>query len=203
MVGLLSFANISGWFPLVVLPFFILQLFAMVFLVSVVRPGTRPGEVAKAVYCVAGQFLGILMMTGGGIPLLYGMLMSETMDGGFSTQMNTSLLLLFAAGALTTLLHEQALRRVDPTSRAMPFLLFFMTWRFLGFILCMLGSLSVVFQIILSDGLLPDHWWVSDTLILLVGVLLVLMTRELPAEGKPFASTSMATPTTAAKKRKR
>src|SRR3989338_4371203 len=115
MVGT-SFGTPEAVYSLL-LPLALLQFFALLFIPSILLPGTKPPHVAKAIYCYLLQTVGVLLMSGSGIPAIYAVV-TQTEVGG---RTYLALLLLFLAGGITFLWHEHLSLQVEKPSRAVPF----------------------------------------------------------------------------------
>lgn len=174
-------AGMSGMLDALLLPLLILQLFALVFIPSLLGSGARPFAVGKAVYSYLLQTIGIVAMSLGGIPALFAVL--EKLTTGYeryATQDYIALLIVFTAGGLTFLWHERTAQTIDEPSRRVPAALFWFTFKLLGYLLMLLSALSFFQTMLLAPQSENGAWWIMPLLLFLYGVLLSWCTR-LPA----------------------
>ena len=186
----------TGLFYLFLIPLLALQLFGLLAVAALVRPGIRIADTGKAIFSYSCQTLGILLMSIGGIPTLYSVLASQPL----SSPTYTALLFLFAVGGITFLWHDDHLNRMDAAGRAIPRMIFGCAWKFIGFLIVLLSLLSFMLRLTLQGTSLPEGWWVMHLALLLYGVILSFSSMSAPA-ASGFRSHSMAT--SAAVKRKK
>jgi hypothetical protein len=167
-------------------PLLVVQLFALLLLPGMLRPGAKPTEVTRAAYCYLAQALGVLLMSVGGLPTLYALLASQPMVGG----MYTGLLMIFAAGGILFLAYDAQSRTVDAASRMVPETIFFFTWKFIGLLSAMFAAATFVIRIMISGGEPDPRWWVVHMLFLIYGLVLSWFTH-LPV-GTPLLPFSSA-----------
>lgn len=149
------------------LPVIILFVFMLFTLPVVVRPSLRAEAVSQAAYCYLAQMLGILLMTAGALPALYAVFSLQTL----SEATYIGLLLVFAIGGLLFLWHDGHLRHIDAASKAIPGAIFFVTWKFIGLLICAFAGLSFVLKLLMLEEQ-PNHWWVPYLLMLLYGLII-------------------------------
>ena len=119
-----------------ILPLVILHLIAVLFIpVMVSGTGAKVVGSGRAIYCYLLQALGVLLMTLGGLPAVYGVLAREPYDS--STYL--ALLIVFSAGGLTFLWHDHLVRTVDSASRSVPHAIYFFTFKVIGYLLTLLS----------------------------------------------------------------
>ncbi|MDO8648914.1 MAG: hypothetical protein Q7R81_03960 [Candidatus Peregrinibacteria bacterium] len=172
----------------VLVPLAILGVIAIVFIPSIHIPGAKPWAVGKAIYCSFMQALGLLLMTIGGLPAVYGVLARQP----YESVIYIALLLVFSAGGLTFLWHDHLLRSVDENSRSVPSAIFFLMFKVLGYGSVLFAALSLVLTMLL--GFEEEEWWVMPTIMLLYGLLLSWCTRFEAHAPQSFRSAPMVTP---------
>lgn len=177
------------------LPLAIAGGFLLLFIASLLAPGAKPAGVGKAVYCYSMQAFGIFLMSAGGLPALYGV--TEKLALGietYSTETYLALLLLFAAGGLLFLWHEQLAEKIDDASGAVCAVLFWFTFKAVGLVLALFSGLSLLLTMLLVRPL-PAEWWVEPLILLFYGLLLSWCTRMPREEIQGFKSSPMMTVT--------
>lgn len=172
-----------------VVPLVILHLVAMLFIpVMVSGTGAKVMSSGRAIYCYLLQALGILLMTIGGLPAVYGVLAREPYDS--STYL--ALLIVFSAGGLTFLWHDHLAHTVDSASRSVPHAIYFFTFKVIGYLLTLLSAVSLLLTMLLGTQDPRGNWWVMPVLLLFYGLLLSWCTRqETETMSKPFQSSPM------------
>lgn len=183
----LTAVSLSSIFTLVLAPVGILVVLAIALIPCLMAPGVKVSGAVKALYCYVMQSVGIAIMTAGALPAVYGVL--EKFSTGverFSAEVYLALLLLFSVGGVTFLLHEQIADRVDDASRKVPALLFWYSFKAIGYMLCVFASLSFLFTMLLVRPL-SGTWWMTSIVILCYGLLLSWCTR-FPQAPSPFRS---------------
>lgn len=179
--------GLSGIVYAIVAPLLIVQIFALLFIPSLLTAGARPFSVGKAVYCYLLQAIGILLMTLGGLPALYAVI--ERLATGterFTAEIYLALLILFAAGGLTFLWHESMGDRIDATSRRVVQTVFWFGFKLAGYVLMLVSALSFFLTMLLMRELFAQTGWIMPTLLFLYGSLLAYCTRmppRIPQEG--------------------
>ncbi len=181
--------NVSTLFPLllvlVLFPLAVMLTIAVALIPCLLSPGVRIGSAIKALYCVVLQTVGIGMMTAGALPAVYGVLKKfSTGAEQFSAEMYLALLILFSIGGVVFLWHEQMAERIDDASRRVPALLFWYTFKTIGNLLILVGLLSFLFTMLLTQPLVGT-WWMSPVVTVLYGLLLSWCTKT-PATSKTF-----------------
>jgi hypothetical protein len=169
----------------ILVPVMLLQLCALIMLPGLLKPGTKPMDVGRATYCYLAQSVGVLLLTAGGLPILYSLLASEPLNGN----MWTGLLLIFAVGGLLFLTHDTHTKAIDAASRAMPAAIFFFTWKLLGLLITLFTAVSFVLRLILLGGDPDPRWWVLHIVFLMYGLILSWFTH-LPSEVRMFSFSS-------------
>lgn len=157
----------------ILVPLMVIQLFAMLMLPGLLRPGTKPGEVGRATFYYLAMAVGVLLMSIGGLPVLYALLASLPMVG----KVYTGLLMIFAAGGILFLAYDAQTRTVDPASRAVPETIFFFSWKFIGLLSAIIAMGTFIMRILISGGVLDPRWWVAHMLFLLYGLVLSWFTH--------------------------
>jgi hypothetical protein len=162
----------------IALPLMILQIFALLFLPSLMVPGAKPSLVAMSVYCYLLQLIGLIMMTAGGLPALEGVLEKIVVGHDrFSTEMYLAMLILFAAGGLTFLWHEHMALTIDHASRRVCAVIFSGSLRLIGYLLCVFSAVSFLLMMLLMPGSMHAISGLLPTLLFLYGLLLLWCTR--------------------------
>ena len=174
---ILTALSVSSLLTFVLLPLGVLLALSVALIPCLIAPGVKLGSAMKALYCYAMQCLGISMMTAGALPAVYGVLEKFSIGAErFSAEMYLSLLILFSAGGVTFLWHEQVAERIDDASRRVPALLFWYSFKAIGYVLSLIAALSFLFTMLLIRPL-ETTWWITPIVILLYGVLLSWCTR--------------------------
>ena len=177
-----------GLFYGVLVPLVLVQLFAFLYIASLLRGnGTVPG-VGRAVYCYFAQSLGIVLMTVSALPALHGVLSGEQ----YIPHTYLALLFGFAFGGLSFLWHDMLVRDVDPASRAVPGTIHFYLWKLIGFSALLLGTLSLMLRVIFTQ-LVPTSTagWAMHGVIILYGLVLTWCTSSERDDGT-FHTTAVA-----------
>lgn len=182
-----SSVSVSSLLTFVLLPLGVLLVLSVALVPCLIAPGAKVGSAVKALYCYVLQCIGIAMMTAGALPAVYGVL--EKFSIGverFSAEMYLSLLMLFCCGGVTFLRHEQISEKIDDASRRVPALLFWYSFKAIGFILSVVSALLLLFTTLLLQPL-NGTWWITPVVMLLYGLLLSWCTRW-PAGVSAFRS---------------
>lgn len=176
-----------------VLPLVVLHVIAMLFIPGLAGSGVKVMGLGKAIYCFLLQALGILLMTLGGLPALYGVLAREP----YESTTYLALLIVFTAGGLTFLWHDNLARTIDAPSRAVPHAIYFFTFKVLGYLLTLLSAVSLLLTMLLGTADTTGRWWIMPVLLLAYGLLLSWCTRHDGDIAKGFSSTpSVKSPST-------
>lgn len=191
MEPFLSDVGFMSMFSVLLLPLAVIQLFALIFIPSMLVPGAKPMAVGKAVYAYTMQTVGIILMVAGAFPALYGVLQKLVYpEELYTTEIYIALLVLFATGGLLFLWHEQMAQTVDEMSRRVTDALFWFFWRAVGTLSVIVAVLSLLLTMLLTPQPLEPGWWIMSTLILAFGWLLCYATRLPKAavmrSGSPF-----------------
>ncbi len=177
-----------------ILPLLLLNLIALLFIPSLMRGGVQAMSVGKAIYCYLLQIIGVLLMTIGGIPAIYGVLASQA----YESNTYLALLIVFACGGFTFLWHDHMIRQTDAPSRAVPHAIYVTLFKLLGYLLTLVSALSLLLTMLLGLGTLLPNWWIMPTITLFYGLLLTWCTRS-EGNGSPFQSSPMHARPAAAK----
>ena len=173
----LTAVSVSTLLTFVLLPLGVFLVLALSLLPCLFAPGAKLSSAMKALYCYIMQCIGISMMTAGALPAVYGVLEKFSMGAErFSAEMYLSLLILFSCGGVTFLWHEQTAERIDDASRRVPALLFWYSFKSIGYVLTMIAGLSFLFTMLLIRPL-AGTWWITPIVVLLYGLLLSWCTR--------------------------
>ncbi len=174
---ILSALSVSSLLTFVLLPLGVLLVLSLALMPCLMAPGAKMGSSMKALYCYSMQCLGISMMTAGALPAVYGVLEKFSIGAErFSAEMYLSLLVLFSAGGVTFLWHEQTAEKIDDASRRVPALLFWYSFKSIGYVLTLIAALSLLFTMLLIRPL-GVSWWITPVVIFLYGLLLSWCTR--------------------------
>ena len=112
----------------VLVPLVLVQLFALLFIPSMLAAPAKARAVGDAIHCYCIQSFGIMLMTAGSLPTVYSVLAGISYTGGTYF----GLLLIFAAGGGLFLWQDQRASSLDPAARAVPGSIFLLTFRILG-----------------------------------------------------------------------
>lgn len=202
---ILTTVSVSSLFTFVFLPLGVLGVFALAAIPCLSAPGAKPSSAIKALYCTLMQCIGVALMTAGALPAVYGVIEKFSLGTErFSAEMYLALLILFSCGGITFLWHEQVAERIDDASRKVPALLFWYTFKALGYVLAFGALLSLLFTMLLTRPL-TDGWWVTAVTTFLYGLLLSWCTRWPPRSAQSFKLMPLngsMRPATAGRKRK-
>ncbi len=188
-----------GMIYVLFLPLIAVQLFALIAIPTMLRPGLRTLDVGRALISYASQTVGILLMSIGGVPTLYSVLVGLPLTGGTYT----ALLFIFAIGGITYLWHDAALSRIDPAARAVPRMIFACAWKFIGLLLVLLSLLSLVLHLVLQGSPTIPGWWILHLALIFYGVILTYASiAPAPTSSTGFRSQTM-TGTSAVKRKKK
>ena len=170
------------------MPVLLLQLFAMLLLPSLLKPGISAHQAGRAIFSYLMQMLGIILMTVSGLPALYSVLAGQ----GFSSLAYTGLLLVFATGGLVFLWMDGIIRMIDVHSKAIPETMFFFTWKATGLLSLLYGILTLVINITLQPLILPS-WWIIPVITIGYGIILSWFTMDIaPSSMTGFMTMPMA-----------
>ncbi len=173
----LSIGTIGLLYALI-LPILLLQLLAFLFIPSILTAGARSLSVGKAIYSFLMQGLGIIMMSMGALPSLFSVLSSQVVGAAaFSTNTYLGLLIVFAVGGLIFLMHEHLARTIDEPSRAIPYAIYFFTFKIIGFVATLFGCLTLLLSMLFGVASITPGWWIMPVIILVYGLILSYCTR--------------------------
>lgn len=181
--------NTTSLLLLVLLPVALLQVLLLILLPALHAPGARASGVLKATYSYAMQGIGIVLMTVGALPALHGVI--EKFVTGveqLSAQAYMALLIIFCAGGGTFLWHERMAEGIEDASQRVPALLFWYSFKIIGFVLVLFSAGSLVFTLLLEPYDLDVTWWITPTVFLAYGLLLSWCTRMPQGIGASFKS---------------
>ena len=156
----------------VLVPLVLVQLFALLFIPSMLAAPAKARAVGDAIHCYCIQSFGIMLMTAGSLPTVYSVLAGISYTGGTYF----GLLLIFAAGGGLFLWQDQRASSLDPAARAVPGSIFLLTFRILGQITLVLALLSFLLSITRGSTDLLG-WWVMPVLMAVYGGLISWCTR--------------------------
>jgi hypothetical protein len=154
----------------------LIMLFTLLMLPSVLKPGTRTEDVAKASYGYIAQTIGLFLMTVSGLPAFYAALGWAS----YSSGAYAGLLSIFAVGGILFLWQDSVIRRIDPASRLLPKIIFTHVWKLIGLIAVLTAGLSATFFLFTNTNPLTPGWWVMYAGLFLYGVLVSWLTFERP-----------------------
>jgi hypothetical protein len=199
----LTAVSFSTLLYVVLLPLALLHVLALL-IIPCLLAGGRIGAAMKAIYCYLLQAVGISLMTTGALPAVYGVIEKFSVGAErFSAEMYLALLILFATGGLTFLWHERIADKIDDASRKVPALLFWYSFKLLGYFLVVGSAISLLVTMLLTRGAMPATWWISPIVILLYGLLLSWCTRSPSVKQETFRTMAVAGATPAKTKAKR
>ncbi len=165
-----------------VLGLLLLHLLVGLFLVNHISGNHAPADSAQAVFGCTAQALGIVLMSIGGLPALYGVLAEQIMP----VVTYLGLLLVFAIGGLLFLWQDGVLRTLPPAALAVPNALSRVLWRFIGLLIGTVALLSLFLQLLIDGPTLLRSFWALHLTSMLYGVLLLLATRPVAAVRSPI-----------------
>lgn len=196
---ILSALSVSALLYLVLLPAAVIHLLAVLLLPCLLSPGAKASACAKAAYCYLMQIVGVILMTIGALPAVYGVFEKFALGvERFSAEMYLALLILFSAGGFVFLWHERVAERIEDASKKIPALLFWYTFKIIGMLLMLASALHLVLVMLLTGAQLVAGWWITSSVLLLYGALLSWCTRT-PVKMSPPAA---FTPAPMGKKRR-
>ena len=176
------------------MPVLTVQVFALLFIPSLLGAGARPGAVAKAIYAYMLQAAGIALMTIGGLPAIHAVIERTVMGfERFTPEIYVALLVLFAAGGLTFLWHERMAEGIDPVSRRIPATIFWYSWKLAGFLLMLASALVFFLMMLLARESFAVGGWLMPFLVFIFGMLLSWCTRSQALSPVSFQSMSVHT----------
>lgn len=156
----------------VLLPVAAMLLFVLL-LIPCLMQGTSAEEGLKGMFCIVAQSVGIVLMAVGGLPIV-----QSVLAGSLHSTMNyAALLFIFAFGGLTYLWYDDLICSLSGSARAIPAAILFYTWKFVGLVLVLLASLSLVLRLLLGDAL-QTGWWAGHVTMLLFGMILLWCTPD-------------------------
>lgn len=166
----ISFGSSSiAW---VVVPIGTLLLFTLIFIAALLRPGTQPAAVGRAIFNHVMQALGVGLMSISGIPACYAVIERLMMNQErFTTEIYVALLVLFAAGGLLFLWHEDNGELHSP-SQSVVSAIFLSMYRLIGMLLIIIFGLSIVLTLLFDGAKAAPSWWIMPGLLFLFGLLL-------------------------------
>ncbi len=180
------------------LPLYILLLLAFLFMPSILTAGARSLSVGKAIYCFLMQGVGVVMMSMGALPSLYSVLANKVVgQEPFTTNTYLGLLIVFAVGGLMFLLHEHLARTIDEPSRAIPYAIYFFTFKIIGVLAMLFGSMGLLLSMLFGEANTTAGWWIMPTIILLYGLVISYCTRLESLVLAPQKMTAPSAPTPA------
>ena len=159
-----------------VLGLLLLHLLVGLFLVNHISGSHDPAHSAQAVFGYTAQAFGIVLMSIGGLPALYGVLAEQSMP----VVAYLGLMLVFAFGGLLFLWQDGLLRMLPKASTLVPGALSRVLWRFIGLLVATVSLLSLFLQLLIDGPNLLRPFWALHLTGMLYGVLLLLATRPLP-----------------------
>tara|TARA_Y100000310_G_C20401189_1_gene677457 strand:+ start:128 stop:775 length:648 start_codon:yes stop_codon:yes gene_type:complete len=195
LTTMFSFVNV---FYGLVVPLFLLQSLALIYIPSMMKSGADPYKVGEAIFCHLMQALGILLMTTGALPTV----ISVFADVELAGTTYFTLLVIFAAGGILFLWHDNIVREIDIASRAVPDAIFRCMFKIIGFVIVLLWTISL-FTDLMNGVPSEGGWWIMPSVMITYGLLLSWCSHaESSLSGQSvFKSITVNPPTTKAKKR--
>lgn len=168
----------AGVLFLMFLPFVASQFVALLLLPGLLKNGAQIHGVAKAAYCYTAQSFGIMLMAIAALPTVYAVIGGQSQPNQFFT----ALLFIFAFGGLVFLWHDWLASGIDSTSKQVPFLIHFYSWKLIGLLLFSLAVLSLILQVTFLVNEASDRidWTTHFTAI--IGGFTLLWCTWLPRE---------------------
>lgn len=156
-----------------VLGLLLMHLMVGLFLMNHLSGSTDPTHSAEAVFGYTAQAFGIVLMSIGGIPALYGVLAERSLP----VVAYLGLLLVFAIGGLLFMWQDTALRSLPKASTIIPASLSHVLWRFVGLLVMTVSLLSFLLQLLVDTPTLERSFWALHLTGMFYGMLLLLATR--------------------------
>jgi len=190
------FSFVSVFYGLMV-PMLLLQSLALIFIPSMMKSGAEPFQVGKAIFSYLMESLGILLMTVGALPTVISVLAGVELAG--TTYF--TLLVIFAAGGILFLWHDNNVREIDEASRSVPGAIFTYMFKIIGFVIVLLWILSI-FTTLMKGIPSETGWWIMPFVMIVYGSLLTFCSRsESGASQSVFKSITMNPSRTRVKRR--
>ncbi|PIR52614.1 hypothetical protein COU76_05485 [Candidatus Peregrinibacteria bacterium CG10_big_fil_rev_8_21_14_0_10_49_10] len=191
------FSFVSVFYGLLV-PLLVLQAVALLFIPSLMKPGAQPSGVGAAIFSYLMESVGILLMTVGALPTVISVLAGVELSG--TTYF--TLLVLFAAGGLLFLWHDNRVREIEDASRAVPATIFMYMFKIMGFLIVFLWVLSL-FTTLMQGIPTEQGWWILPLVMIVYGTLLTWCTHAETRSGTQSVFRSITTSSSSARKTKK
>jgi len=172
----------------VILGVIVVQLFAFLLLARSIEHSEKPRELARAIFSYFMLAIGALLMSLSAIPTL----IAALGQGGFSTQVYVSLVLVFVAGGILFLWHDYQARLLSEEVRHIPSLIYHYTIKTTGQLSLVLAVMYFTLTISLQSTD-TSGWWSMPVAIFLYGLFLCWITGEKPT-GKTSTARVSSTP---------
>ena len=166
----MMFSATGIWYVLL-LPLMAIQLFALLTIPCLLRPGSRPIDCGRALFSLISQTASIILMTLGGLPTLYSVLTTQPL----TSSTYTALLLIFAIGGIVYLWHDAVLHRLDASVTAIPRMIFGCSWKLIGLMTVLLSVLSLTLRLVLQTDVIGQNLWILHLILIVYGMLLTFV----------------------------
>ncbi|MDB4978403.1 MAG: hypothetical protein JWM56_589 [Candidatus Peribacteria bacterium] len=190
-MDILNFLGVFESLSVLFIPLMLTHLLVLVFIPSILTPGSKPAAIGKAIYSYLMQTFGIILMSASAIPALRSVLSGAVQPLGAKYYL--ALLIVFATGGLVFLLHEHMARTIDETSKAVPYAIYFYTLKIIGFLATVLAALALLSLMLLGVANTMPDWWIMPVIALAYGLILSWCTQV----QTPGPATAARTPTPA------
>jgi len=168
----------------VILGVIVVQLFAYLMLARSIERSNSPLGLARAIFSYFMLAIGALLMSLSAIPTL----IAALGQGGFSTPVYVSLVLIFITGGILFLWHDYQVRLLKEEVRHIPSIIYHYTIKTVGQLSLVLSVMYFTLTISLQSTDTPG-WWSMPSAIFLYGLFLCWITGEKPTKKKPVART--------------
>jgi hypothetical protein len=144
-------------------------VFIIMMIPSLMVPGAKPEKVAKAITCYLLKTIGIILLAGSAVQLIYAGMTNNF--PGFPAMSALLLILVLGIGMLT---HMSVILKanIDDASEMVPRLVFFHSLEVLGIVISLVAALSIVISFMMASGQISG--WEMQATMLLLGIILTL-----------------------------
>ncbi|OGJ54915.1 hypothetical protein A3D11_02965 [Candidatus Peribacteria bacterium RIFCSPHIGHO2_02_FULL_49_16] len=156
-------------------------LFALILIPSLARDAAKPQDIGEAMYCYFAQSTGIILMSVGGLPILYSVLTRVPL----ASLTYSALLFIFAIGGLVFLWHDHISHHLPESAVLVIRTVYLFAWKFIGFIIFLFTLISFVLHILLNGTVTTDILLIH-LIVALYGLVLWWTTREFSLSIPPF-----------------
>ncbi len=177
MLNPLLFLHVSES-SLVMIPFLLLSVVGLLFVPSMLAPGAKPAETARAIVCALLQAVGVILVGASSISVLPVLLRGDNL----SFEAFYAPLLFFVAGLLILVHFTHELKRLPAETAAVPRAIFLAGFELFGILITLFAGLSIALSALIGD--IANEWQMSGTL-LLAGLILAASCSQALRTGAP------------------